>query len=131
MKTTSKKLWFSLTVTRADGVGVLPILSPRLLPRPRVRPAAPEVSLIGIGVRFLPAPGRRREHDEEHAHVDLPEPVPLLEAARREDDLRGRRAVKRRDRRHRREAEGMGTPRATGVTKTHNEKRLSVMPLGE
>ena len=88
MKTTSKKLWFSLTVTRADGVGVLPILSPRLLPRPRVRPAAPEVSLIGIGVRFLPAPRRRREHRAEHAQIEFPEPGPLLEAPRAQDDRR-------------------------------------------
>ena len=62
------------------------------LPRPRLRPAAPEVPLVRIGVRLLPAPGRRREHDEEHAHVDLPEPVPLLEAARREDNRRHKHA---------------------------------------
>ena len=89
---TSKDVWFSLVLTRGDGVGVLPILR-RRLPGPRLRPAAPQVPLVAIRVRLLPAPGRRREHDQEHAHIDLPEPVPLLEAPRREDDLRGCRAV--------------------------------------
>ena len=47
-----------------------------------MRPAAPQVPLVAVRVGFLPAPGRRREHRAEHAQVDLPEPGPLLEAAR-------------------------------------------------
>ena len=58
------------------------------LPRPRVRPAAPEVPLVRIGVGFLPAPGRRREHGAEHAKIDLPEPGPLLKAPRTQYDRR-------------------------------------------
>ena len=53
-----------------------------------MRPAAPEVPLVAIRVRFLPAPRRRREHRAEHAQVDLPEPGPLLEAARTQYDRR-------------------------------------------
>ena len=76
---------------RDGGVGVLPILR-RRLPGPRLRAPRPQVPLVRIGVGLLPAPGRRREHDEEHAHVDLPEPVPLLEAARRENNRRHKHA---------------------------------------
>ena len=53
-----------------------------------MRPAAPQVPLIGIGVGLLPAPRRRREHRAEHAQVDLPEPGPLLKAPRTQYDRR-------------------------------------------
>ena len=53
-----------------------------------MRPAAPEVPLVAVRVGFLPAPRRRREHGAEHAQIDLPEPGPLLEAARTQYDRR-------------------------------------------
>ena len=53
-----------------------------------MRPAAPEVPLIGIGVGLLPAPRRRREHGAEDPKVHLPEPGPLLEAPRTQYDRR-------------------------------------------
>ena len=53
-----------------------------------MRAPRPQVPLIGIGVRFLPAPRRRREHGAEHAQIDFPEPGPLLEAPRTQYDRR-------------------------------------------
>ena len=58
------------------------------LPGPRVRAPRPQVPLVRIGVGLLPAPGRRREHGAEHAQIEFPEPGPLLEAARTQDDRR-------------------------------------------
>ena len=58
------------------------------LPGPGMRAPRPQVPLIGVGVRLLPPPRRRRKHGAEHAQVDLPEPGPLLKAPRAQYDRR-------------------------------------------
>ena len=53
-----------------------------------MRPAAPEVPLVRIGVGLFPAPRRRREHGAEDAQIEFPEPGPLLKAPRTQYDRR-------------------------------------------